>query len=93
MKKTQLNTEEITESGKFPAIKTTETSKGTIGAQTIMNTTVFRLDKVNAITLERKGDAAEDRVIIKMEGGTDLQYNCDSYHEAEEFFNYILDKW
>jgi len=93
MKIAQASVKEITKSGKFPAIRTTETTKGSIGAQTVVSTTVFRLDKVNAITLERKGDAAEDRVIIKMEGGTDLQYNCDSYHEAEEFFNYILDKW
>jgi len=93
MKKTQLNTEEITESGKFPAIKTTETSKGTIGAQTIMNTTVFRLDKVNAIILARIGIENSDRVIVKMDGGTELQYDCDNYQEAEEFYNYLLDKW
>jgi len=93
MKATETTVEKILKSGKFPAIKTTETMRSPHGAQTIVNTTVFKLDKVNAITLARQGVKNSDCVIIRMDGGTDLQYDCGHYKEAEDFFKYILDKW
>ena len=88
-KLSQVTIERILSEGKFPAI-VVEEKEGDLGS----SSTTFRLDKVNAVILTRKGTQDEsDHVTIKMEGNTDLQYNCDSYQEAEDFFNYVIEKW
>ncbi len=90
MKKTQLTTEEILKSGKFPAITTTEEFE-----DDIKKTTTFKLDKINAITLTTNEKiASANYVTIQMDGRKkNLLFEFDDRKEAKEFYEYVMERW
>ena len=89
--KEDITTEKILQSGKFPAIITEADIVGLENA-----TTLFRLDKINAITLiertENKSRYLLDLVIVYMDGSEALRFEFpfDSpKNSAKEFYEYV----
>lgn len=88
MKKTHQIVEEILRSGKFPAITTEERLDSTV-----TRILTFRLDKVNAVILERKERGSSSHVTIHMDGSENIHFEFESYIEAEEHYKYVMERW
>jgi len=88
MEKTPLTTEGILKSGRFPAIETVEKLGNFVNS-----TSTFRLDRINAVILNKGEKGKQDRVMIHMDGSEGLLFKFDSYRNAKEFYDYIMDRW
>ena len=87
MKKTQQVTQAMLKAGKFPAISVEEKLDNSI-----VKITTFRLDKINATILNRSKTTHPDTVVIEMDA-KELIFEFDIFHEAEEFYKFVMDRW
>lgn len=88
-KNDNLTIKDIISEGKFPAI-VVEEKLGELGT---INTIIFRLDKVNAVTLSINIKTNKSEVIIHMDGSEKITFKFETLQDAESLHTYVMDKW